>query len=255
MINAQRKDQEQLNLNPDIRSDLESFAKSKKFIIPLISEEMLAAYVEWVEMSERFEKIENRSEDMPIQEPMFLIKCPRGAKKDLILELNKKHQRQRKIEAVGIQKFLGQFLAARMSESNVGKRRRSSMVTKGSSFLSQLNILGRKNRRGKSHTDQAQNVDRSESPKTPFGLLLREWKISQIPDEPVTRPLENLIADQNNLKDPTCEPRTHFILKKQSMLNLRSVRSSDIGGKKVCKLALTATVQSYQDEFVSILFL
>jgi hypothetical protein len=54
---------------------------------------MLAAYVEWVEMRERFEKIENRSEDMPIQEPMFLRKCPRGAKKDLILELNKKHQR------------------------------------------------------------------------------------------------------------------------------------------------------------------
>jgi hypothetical protein len=51
---------------------------------------MLAAYVEWVEMRERFEKIENRSEDMPIQE---LRKCPRGAKKDLILELNKKHQR------------------------------------------------------------------------------------------------------------------------------------------------------------------
>ena len=68
----------------------------------LISEDNFAEYMEWIEMTEKIEKMEHEKEHEPIEEPLFLKKCPRGCKKEVLLELNKKYQYKKKVEAGGI---------------------------------------------------------------------------------------------------------------------------------------------------------
>ena len=151
----------------------------------------------WVIHLEKIQELENLC--LPFGSQMDLpsyAKLRPSQRKEILLVLHKRIAKKKKRESDGILKFLAQFTAAANSES------------------------------GKILSDRSQELP--EKSKTPFGLVLEEFKeLRKTQEQNEHKPVEKLIGQQNDIREQNCEPKKmHMLMRKPGCFsNLSTARA------------------------------